>query len=280
MAMKNEMEKQGVWLFRFRGTLPLIILVLGVCEYIITRIDNPTYVINGASSPQLIHYEILCFVVSLLGLAVRAFTVGYTPANTSGRNVAEQVADQLNTTGLYSVVRNPLYVGNFLMWLGIAMLTMNLWFIISFILLFWVYYERIIFAEEQFLTNKFGSVYTDWADKTPCFIPRLKGYVAPKLPFSWKKVIKKEKNGLLALLLVFWMMDVIGDLVSGVTPRIGVLAIASMAMLVIYLILKYIKHKTTLLDEEADNRLPKSVGNRRVIVRSTPPQRHRDGGAG
>ncbi|UKI18106.1 MAG: isoprenylcysteine carboxylmethyltransferase family protein [Bacteroidales bacterium] len=129
------------------------------------------------------HYEILCFVVSLLGLAVRAFTVGYTPANTSGRNVAEQVADQLNTTGLYSVVRNPLYVGNFLMWLGIAMLTMNLWFIISFILLFWVYYERIIFAEEQFLTNKFGSVYTDWADKTPCFIPRLKGYVAPKLPF-------------------------------------------------------------------------------------------------
>ncbi len=83
--MKNEMEKQGVWLFRFRGTLPLIILVLGVCEYIITRIDNPTYVINGASSPQLIHYEILCFVVSLLGLAVRAFTVGYTPANTSGR---------------------------------------------------------------------------------------------------------------------------------------------------------------------------------------------------
>ena len=189
MAMKNEMEKQGVWLFRFRGTLPLIILVLGVCEYIITRIDNPTYVINGASSPQLIHYEILCFVVSLLGLAVRAFTVGYTPANTSGRNVAEQVADQLNTTGLYSVVRNPLYVGNFLMWLGIAMLTMNLWFIISFILLFWVYYERIIFAEEQFLTNKFGSVYTDWADKTPCFIPRLKGYVAPKLPFSWKKVI-------------------------------------------------------------------------------------------
>ena len=248
--MKNEMEKQGVWLFRFRGTLPLIILVLGVCEYIITRIDNPTYVINGASSPQLIHSEILCFVVSLLGLAVRAFTVGYTPANTSGRNVAEQVADQLNTTGLYSVVRNPLYVGNFLMWLGIAMLTMNLWFIISFILLFWVYYERIIFAEEQFLTNKFGSVYTDWADKTPCFIPRLKGYVAPKLPFSWKKVIKKEKNGLLALLLVFWMMDVIGDLVSGVTPRIGVLAIASMAMLVIYLILKYIKHKTTLLDEE------------------------------
>ena len=163
---------------------------------------------------------------------------------------AQQVADQLNTTGLYSVVRNPLYVGNFLMWLGIAMLTMNLWFIISFILLFWVYYERIIFAEEQFLTKKFGSVYTDWADKTPCFIPRLKGYVAPKLPFSWKKVIKKEKNGLLALLLVFWMMDVIGDLVSGVTPRIGVLAIASMAMLVIYLILKYIKHKTTLLDEE------------------------------
>ena len=250
MAMKNEMEKQGIWLFRFRGTLPLIILVLGVCEYIFTRINNPEFVVNGALAPQILRYEILCFVVSFIGLAVRAFTVGYTPANTSGRNVAEQVADQLNTTGLYSLVRNPLYVGNFLMWLGIAMLTMNLWFIVSFVLLFWVYYERIIFAEEQFLTKKFGSVYTDWADKTPCFIPRMKGYVAPKLPFSWKKVIKKEKNGLLALILVFWLMEVIGDLVTGVTPRIGVLAIASAAMLVIYLILKYIKHNTTLLDEE------------------------------
>lgn len=250
MAMKNEMEKQGIWLFRFRGTLPLIILVLGVCEYIFTRINNPEFVVNGALAPQILRYEILCFVVSFIGLAVRAFTVGYTPANTSGRNVAEQVADQLNTTGLYSLVRNPLYVGNFLMWLGIAMLTMNLWFIVSFILLFWVYYERIIFAEEQFLTKKFGSVYTDWADKTPCFIPRLTGYVAPKLTFSWKKVIKKEKNGLLALILVFWLMEVIGDLVTGVTPRIGVLAIASAAMLVIYLILKYIKHNTTLLDEE------------------------------
>lgn len=248
--MKNEMEKQGVWLFRFRGTLPLIILVMGVCEYILTRLDNPNFVINGALAPQIVRYEIICFIVSLLGLAVRAFTVGYTPANTSGRNVAEQVADQLNTTGLYSVVRNPLYVGNFLMWLGIAMLTMNLWFIVSFVLLFWVYYERIIYAEEQFLTNKFGDVYTDWAAKTPCFIPRMSGYVAPKLPFSWKKVIKKEKNGLLALLLVFWLMEVIGDVATGVMPRIGVLAIASMAMLVIYLILKYIKHKTTLLDEE------------------------------
>ena len=90
----------------------------------------------------------------------------------SGRNTVQgQIADELNTKGLYSIVRNPLYVGNYFLWLGIAMLTCNPWFIAIFTLIFWIYYERIVFAEEEFLRKKFGDAYLEWTVRTPIFIP-------------------------------------------------------------------------------------------------------------
>jgi hypothetical protein len=136
--------------------------------------------------------------------------VGHTPSNTSGRNTCEgQVADTLNTTGIYSILRHPLYLGNFLMWFGICLLTENIWFIVIFCSVFWLYYERIMYCEEQFLRRKFGSDYTEWANKTPAFLPEFKLFVKPSFPFSWKKVLQNEKNGLLALFLIFAAFDFI-----------------------------------------------------------------------
>jgi len=247
MIIKEQMEKQGTWLFRFRGILPLIILGFGFYEYLMTELHPERYPLE--ETPYEIYFEFFCLAVSLLGLGVRIMTVGYTPANTSGRNVKEQVADQLNTTGMYSIVRNPLYVGNFLMWLGIAMLTMNIWFVAAFVFMYWIYYERIIYAEEQYLIRKFGDHYTDWAAQTPCFIPRFKGYVCPALKFSWKKVIKKEKNGLLALLLVFSVMDIVGETIVNEPPKYLVFAVITTIVLIAYFIIKYIKRRTMLLDE-------------------------------
>jgi len=173
MLLKNQMEKQGNWLFRFRGILPLIVLVFAVYEYAQTELHPELYPLEETTYEYF--YEMFCLLVALLGLGIRIMTVGYTPANTSGRNTQGQLADELNTTGMYSLVRNPLYVGNFFMWLGVAMLTMNLWFIAAFIMMYWVYYERIIYTEEKFLENKFGAAYAEWAANTPCFVPRLKG---------------------------------------------------------------------------------------------------------
>ena len=62
------------------------------------------------------------------------------------------------------------------MWLGAALLIANAWFVVVFILVYWVYYERIMYAEEQFLRRKFGTVYTDWAAHTPAFIPSFKHF--------------------------------------------------------------------------------------------------------
>ncbi|GHU14504.1 hypothetical protein FACS189441_4300 [Betaproteobacteria bacterium] len=149
MALQEEFEQQGNWLFRYRGILPIIILFVG--------------------------------------------TATYTPANTSGRNTTGgQLADCLNTTGIYSIVRHPLYLGNFLMWFGISLLTGNLWFVTAFCLIYCVYYERIMYAEEQFFRRKFGIVYTEWAAKTPVFSFY---YVCNQFDFLlYLEILKKENK--------------------------------------------------------------------------------------
>lgn len=203
MPLIEELEQEGTFLFKHRSNLPLYVLV-----------GEIGYFIYLASHQQLLGHEHsywwACLAVGFLGLGIRIYTVGHTPANTSGRNTdAGQVAEELNTSGIYSLVRNPLYLGNYFMWLAIAMLTADFLFCLVFTLAYWLYYERIIFAEEIFLRKKFGSTYVSWAEKTPVFIPKLTGFVAPSLSFSWKKVVKKEKNGLAALFILFFLFELL-----------------------------------------------------------------------
>jgi len=188
----------------------------------------------------------------LLGLLVRVYTVGYTPKNTSGRNTTEgQVADVLNTQGIYSTVRHPLYVGNFFMWLGIAMLVQDIWYMVAFTFIYWVYYERIMFAEEQFLRKKFGEIYVNWSLKTPAFIPSLKNFSSADLTFSWKKVIKKEKNGVAAVFIVFLIFRFIRDyLLTGTVVTDSWQVYATIVSVVIYFILKVLKSSTKVFEEE------------------------------
>lgn len=247
MALQEEMEKQGQWLFKYRGTLPLIILAIGTILFVRSLLYPSKEILN------IFHYEVylqtFCLLVSFLGLAIRVFTVGHTPKNTSGRNVDSQLADSLNTTGIYSIVRHPLYLGNFFMWLGPALMTVNFWFIISFCFFYWVYYERIMFAEEQYLRGKFAKTYTDWAANVPAFIPRFKNYQSANLTFSWKKVLKKEKNGLVAVFLIFCLFDVLGEILLNRQDFNDFLIVGLAVSLVAYIILKYLKKYTLVLEE-------------------------------
>lgn len=247
MALQEEMEKQGIWLFKYRSFLPLIILFIGTVLYIRTEMYPETFILE--ETPYEIYFEMFCLLISLAGLAIRVRTVGNTPKNTSGRNTSQQVADTLNTTGMYSLLRHPLYLGNFLMWLGIGMLTGNLWFVIAFCLFYWVYYERIMFAEEQFLRNKFGQQYLEWSKDVPAFIPNFKNFKKSNLHFSWKKVLKKEKNGLFALFLIFCFYDILGEVIGEKYEYnyflIGMCILTALS----YVVLKYLKYKTNVLNE-------------------------------
>ncbi len=118
-------------------------------------------------------WPLICFGISLTGLAMRAYIVGCAAPGTSGRNRGAQVAESLNTTGAYSLVRHPLYFANAIMWLGPLLYPRSFWPALVLVLVFWLYYERIMFAEEEFLRGKYGQAFLDWAARTPAFLPKL-----------------------------------------------------------------------------------------------------------
>ncbi len=246
MALQEELELQGNYLFKYRGSLPIVILIISLIVFIRMQflMKELDYVINY----NLIEFIGLFF--SFVGIVIRAYTVGYSAKNTSGRNTKEQVADELNNTGIYSMVRHPLYVGNFFMWLGPAILVQNILFIVIFISLYWVYYERIMFAEEQFLRKKFGNIYLKWAEKTPAFIPSFKNYMPAKEKFSWKKLIKKEKNGFAATFLIFFIFRMIREFIHNKSFGIDTWVFyAMLSSLALYLVLKILKKHTNVFED-------------------------------
>jgi protein-S-isoprenylcysteine O-methyltransferase Ste14 len=160
-------------------------------------------------------FDWLCMAISGLGVALRIAVAGCVPKRTSGRNTSKgQVADGLNTTGLYSVVRHPLYLANAAIFAGFALATGSFWFVLAGTLAFWIYYERIALAEEEFLLRRFGGEYRAWAAVTPALVPRLAAWQAPALPFCWRTALKREYQTVGTALAVFAALDYLEDAVA------------------------------------------------------------------
>jgi len=200
MALVHEFENSGNWLFKRRSWLPVILIVAGVLVM---------YLGNRQALLFDMRDEIIFLAVSLLGQLIRIMTIGFTPKNTSGRNTVDgQVADELNVTGIYSIVRHPLYVGNFFMWLGPVLFLKSVSFTIIFGLVYWIYYERIMFAEEQYLRKKFGDAYDKWSEKVGSFLPVSFNYIPSKLQFSFKNILKREYNSFVNIFVIFVLLDI------------------------------------------------------------------------
>lgn len=244
MALVNQFEKEGNFLFRHRGEIPIVLFVAAVPIIYFTNIDY-----LSSSSIDILTYAAV--ILSFIGFLIRAISIGTTPKGTSGRNTKEgQVAESLNTSGIYSMVRHPLYLGNYLMWIGIVFFTFNWAFVIIVTLAFWLYYERIMFAEERFLERKFGEDYMNWANKTPAFIPCLRKYVKNVVPFSFVSVLRREYSGVLATVIGFVFIDDLriyfdNSFFEIYSPAHYIL----FATLIIVLILRSLKHHTKLLSE-------------------------------
>jgi protein-S-isoprenylcysteine O-methyltransferase Ste14 len=203
MRLNLEMQAQGQWLFRWRSYLPLLFLALFIPAII-------TFHSFGNDLTDRI-WEVVCLFVGLFGLTIRCLVTGYAPAGTSGRNTKSQIAETLNTKGLYSLVRNPLYLGNFFMWLAPIMFVHVWWLCIIFMLVFILYYERIIVTEEAFLSQKFGDDFVQWSSQTSAFFPKHFHWQKPDLPFSWKHILHREYHGLYGLIASLTILKLVCD---------------------------------------------------------------------
>lgn len=199
---QHELARSGKKLFFVRGLYIYTIIAIGTLIAWTTGLDGP---FSDAAHNCLWFW--LAFSVAASGALVRVITSGFAALGTSGRAKVAAEAAELNTTGPYSLVRNPLYVGRILNFTGLAMLSGSWVFGALVFLLAVLVYERISIYEEEFLRGKFGEAHAKWAAEVPALLPRLSGWVTPKYPFWWKRMIWREQNKLFLLataIFLYW----------------------------------------------------------------------------
>ena len=206
MLIVDQITAQGRQLFRLRSFMPLILLP--ALYFALLQMANFEQRWGDEVEDA---WLVVCALFSLVGLLIRCLTVGFVPVGTSGRGRGVPSAATLNTLGMYSIVRNPLYLANGLMWLGVALATTSAWFVCLSVLFYWLYIERVIAAEEAFLAERFGENFVRWASRTPCFLPRISQWSNPSMSFSVRTVLRREHSGLIAIGMAFTLIEFISD---------------------------------------------------------------------
>lgn len=192
--MKKWPLQLGKFLFRFRSFTPLPLIAL-------------TFVFFRPLSPAPA-WSWLGLALALLGEGLRIASVGFAGSGTSGRESFLK-ADSLNTTGLYSLVRNPLYWGNMLIFAGLLTVFANPAALALFVVFLFLQYHFIVLAEESFLRELHGQAYENYCRRIHRWLPRFDRHAPPGRPFRLRKVLFKENDSCFnllfgALLVLAW----------------------------------------------------------------------------
>ena len=145
------------------------------------------------------HYWIWPVIIGLLvtftGQIIRGMTIGLVYIIRGGKN-RNIYAENLVTEGIFSHCRNPLYVGNILMLLGVGILSNSLIYVFVVMPLFFFIYHTIVLAEENFLFNKFGEAFTRYCSHVNRWIPDFRGLskTLSGFTFNWRRWLLKEYN--------------------------------------------------------------------------------------
>ena len=141
----------------------------------------------------------------ILGESLRLWAVGYAGGATRSRTLG--AASDLVTTGPYAHVRNPLYLGNLLLSLGVCVIANVYWMIIVLLIGYFVQYLPIIASEEAYLREFCGAAYETYYTAVPRFIPRLRSYANPSAhSFSLPRALTAEKRTLTAIVCVIGLI--------------------------------------------------------------------------
>lgn len=120
---------------------------------------------------------IVGFAIALLGEAIRFWGVSICGSETRTTGVVG--ATHLVTHGPFGYIRNPLYVGNILIYLGCGVMSNALvpWLQITAFVYFVMQYHIIVSREEDYLKGVFGEEYARYCSTVPRFFPRFTQYV-------------------------------------------------------------------------------------------------------
>ncbi|MFC1514500.1 methyltransferase family protein [Candidatus Omnitrophota bacterium] len=177
--------KNGAVFFRLRNFLfPTFIIVL----FLFTK--PALFLGSRALDPVVVT---LGFMIALTGQAFRLLVIGFAYIKRGGRD-GRVFADDLVIQGFYAHVRNPMYVGNFLILLGIGMIYGSAWVYFVLVPFISFAYLSIVVTEEDYLKKRFGAEYKKYCKKVNRFFPNFKGIKGSlgQFQYDWKKVIRKD----------------------------------------------------------------------------------------
>lgn len=145
------------------------------------------------------------FIIIVFGETIRLWGVAIAGSET--RTTGTVGGTFLITTGPFSYVRNPLYVGNMVLYVGCGVMSFALfpWLPLAAFAYFFMQYSLIVSLEEAHLRGKFGEEYRRYCGAVPRFLPALRPYRGgaheqPEL--EWKRGLQSEKRTFQAVALI------------------------------------------------------------------------------
>ncbi|MDB5748418.1 MAG: hypothetical protein JWP72_3266 [Massilia sp.] len=179
----------GNFFFRYRNAIGPVVFLVAIAA------GTPTYPLNRPDLNLML--DLAGISVALLGQVLRIITIGYEYIERGGRN-RQVYASKLIQGGVFAHCRNPLYVGNILLAVGLSMVVHSLVFYLTVLPLVGLAYICIVSAEESFLREKFGDEYVEYCKRVNRWVPRWKGWTdsIENMKFNWRRVLVKEYNTL------------------------------------------------------------------------------------
>lgn len=187
-AEQTRAARIGAILFRYRGFLPVPFLLV------------PLLVPARQTLGAWVWAALLIVAGELLRLA------GVAAAGTVTRRRSRNV-QRLVTYGVFAWMRNPLYVGNLLIWTGFLIGSKVLWFLPVALILFAIEYSFIVRYEEGVLESTFGTEYVEYKGRTPRWLPRPPARAADG-DHDWSEAVRSEVSTFLqyaALAAAFYL---------------------------------------------------------------------------
>lgn len=186
------MKNFALKVFKYRSYTPIPFLVLMLI------FQNST-----------IYSLILGFLIAAIGEFFRFWGVAYAGSET--RRTGEVGATYLVVSGAFAHVRNPLYLGNMLMYFGVSVMSFALmpYLQIAIVIFFFLQYQIIISEEEKFLKQTYGKDYENYLASVPKLIPMIKKYKNPGLiqpPKNLKAGLRSEMRTLQASLVIILLI--------------------------------------------------------------------------
>ena len=185
----------GGWLFRHRTSLP------GPVALAIVMLPG-----SESASPFLVGAGV---AVTIVGELIRLWGVHHIGA--ISRTRSERLGP-LVASGPFALVRNPLYVGNVLLWVGLAIAARMLWLAPIVLVLLALEYHAIVRWEETLLESRLGQAYREYAARVPRWIPSFnradRGLRRATEGFSWSATMFSERGTLIAIAagyLLLWI---------------------------------------------------------------------------